>query len=153
MKVKYIIDETFQDYKHPAMLIGTCYCDFKCGKDICQNVDLSKQPNIEISNNKIVNRYVKNKITKAVVFGGLEPFVQINQVKELIKCFREKTNDIIVIYTGYYLREISKQVNSLKIYNNIIIKFGRYIPNQKKIYNELLGIWLISDNQYTIKIS
>ena len=33
-------------------------------------------------------------------------------------------------------------------FKNIIIKFGRYVPNQKEHYDEILGINLASSNQY-----
>ena len=38
-------------------------------------------------------------------------------------------------------------------WENIIIKFGRYIPNQEKHYDDVLGIELASDNQYAEVIS
>ena len=41
----------------------------------------------------------------------------------------------------------------LKKYSNIIIKFGRFIPNQKPHYDPVLGVELASDNQYGEKIS
>ena len=37
-------------------------------------------------------------------------------------------------------------------FTNIIIKFGRYIPNQKPHYDEVLGVNLASDNQYAERI-
>ena len=36
-------------------------------------------------------------------------------------------------------------------YNNIIIKFGRYIPNQGTHFDKVLGVKLASDNQYALK--
>ena len=36
---------------------------------------------------------------------------------------------------------------------NIIIKFGRFIPNQEGHYDEVLGINLASKNQFGEKIS
>ena len=30
----------------------------------------------------------------------------------------------------------------------VIVKFGRFRPNQEKHYDEVLGVYLISDNQY-----
>ena len=44
-------------------------------------------------------------------------------------------------------------INNLKQFPNIIIKFGRFIPNQQSHYDEVLGINLASDNQYAKKIS
>ena len=61
--------------------------------------------------------------------------------------------DDIVIYTGYYKNEILEEVNILSQYPNIIIKFGRYIPNSTPIHDRILGVTLASNNQYAIKIS
>ena len=37
--------------------------------------------------------------------------------------------------------------NKIKSYG-IIVKFGRFRPNQEPHYDEVLGVNLISDNQY-----
>ena len=63
------------------------------------------------------------------------------------------TDDDIVIYTGYNYDEIKEQINTLKYYKNIIIKFGRFIPNQPHHYDKILGIELSSPNQYAERIS
>lgn len=62
--------------------------------------------------------------------------------------FRYYTPDDIVIYTGYMEEEIKDKVKWLSLYENIIIKFGRYIPNQEHHFDELLGVELVSPNQY-----
>jgi hypothetical protein len=67
--------------------------------------------------------------------------------------FRCYTNDDIVIYTGYNESEVSEQIERLRYFKNIIIKFGRYIPNQQAHYDDILGVNLASNNQYAIKIS
>ena len=36
---------------------------------------------------------------------------------------------------------------------NIIIKYGRFIPHQEKHFDEILGVYLASDNQYGKRIS
>jgi hypothetical protein len=36
---------------------------------------------------------------------------------------------------------------------NIIIKYGRFIPNHQPHYDEILGVKLASDNQYAERIS
>lgn len=159
MKVKTIMDESFQDYKKPSMLIATCECNWKCltelGLDIsiCQNSSLVKQKTIQKLNQSIVDRYLDNPITKAIVIGGLEPFLQFEEMINLIHKFRDYTNDDIVIYTGYYPEEILNEINRLKEYKNIIIKFGRYNPNYHKKFDEVLGVELISSNQFAVKIS
>ena len=59
----------------------------------------------------------------------------------------------MAIYTGYYKNEIQDQIDVLKLYPNIIVKFGRYIPNQSPHYDKILGVELASNNQYAEKIS
>lgn len=159
IRLKNIVDEVFQDYKKPSMLLATCYCDWKCLKEreldvsICQNSEIFKQKNINVSVDEIVDRYINNPITQAIIIAGLEPMLQFDEVLNFIKIFRNKSNDDIVIYTGYYPFEIEDKVEKLKQYQNIIIKFGRYIPNRKKRFDKNLGIELVSDNQFAVKIS
>ena len=62
-------------------------------------------------------------------------------------------SDDIVIYTGYNFDEIRYQVLTLKQFENIIIKFGRYLPDQDSHFDEVLGVSLASNNQYGEKIS
>lgn len=157
MKVKGIVFEDFLNYKKPSLFIIFPYCNFKCDKDcglkVCQNSSLAKEKEIEYSVDKIVNNYIENDITKAIVCGGLEPMDSFDDLKELVGALRIKTNDDIVIYTGYREEEIEDKANDLKQFANIIIKFGRYIPNDKEYYNDILGINLASRNQYAKKIS
>ena len=159
MKIRNLMDEDIVNYKKTSMFIATCYCDFKCctelGLDICicQNSPIAQSKVIDMSNEKIVKRYMKNKLTHAIVFGGLEPFKQFDEMIELIKCFREETEDDIVIFTGYNPDEISEEINQLKKFKNIIIKFGRYMPGHEVHLDSVLGVNLASDNQYAMKIS
>lgn len=159
IRLKNLMDENFQDYKKTSMMLATCKCDWKCPKEggfdisVCQNSELANQKNIEVSIESIVDRYLNNPITKAVVIGGLEPMLQFDEVLEFIKALRLKSDDDVVIYTGYYPDEIVKQTRELIKYKNIIIKFGRFEPDRNKKYDNLLGIKLISDNQYAVKIS
>jgi anaerobic ribonucleoside-triphosphate reductase activating protein len=157
MKIKGIVFEDFLNYKKPSLFIIFPYCNFKCDKDcglkVCQNSSLVKEKEIEYSIDKIVNNYIENDITKAIVCGGLEPMDSFDDLKELVGALRIKTNDDIVIYTGYREEEIEDKANDLKQFANIIIKFGRYIPNDKEYYNDILGINLASRNQYAKKIS
>ena len=95
-----------------------------------------------------------NPITEAIVIGGLEPFTQFEDIFNLIKYFRENhCDDKFIIYTGYYPDEIKEEINSLKQFDNIIIKFGRYIPNRTEKFDKILGIKLASDNQYACYIN
>lgn len=131
-------------------------CSFKCDKEanceICQNSHLAKEPIINYSVNKIVERYKTNPITKAVVCGGLEPFDTLDDLTNLISTIRRASDDDIVIYTGYKEEEIFPVVeNLISKYKNIIIKYGRYIPNQESKYDKILGITLASNNQYAVR--
>ena len=158
MRIKGLVDEDFTNYKKPSMFIIFPSCTFKCDKEagcsICQNSSLANEPDIDISLIEIVSRYVKNPITKAIVFGGLEPFDHIWLIR-LINEFRKYTEDEIVIYTGYTEEELKEDgiLEDIKKYKNIIIKFGRFIPNQEKHYDEVLGVELASPNQYARRIS
>ena len=158
MLIKGLIDEDFINYKKPSMFILFNYCSFKCdheaGCAICQNSALAHEPDIDISFIEIVSRYVKNPITKAVVFGGLEPFDSVWLLRLIVE-FRKYTDDEIVIYTGYTEEELEDDgiLGGVKQYKNIIIKFGRFIQNQEKHYDETLGVELASPNQYARRIS
>ena len=157
MHVKQIIFEDFVNYKKPSMFIGFSKCSFKCDKEfgscICQNSSLANSPSIEVSEKEIAERYISNPITSSIVCGGLEPFDTFEELISLITEIRNLTNDDIVIYTGYKYEEIKDKINILKKFSNIIIKFGRYIPNSSKKYDDVLGIYLSSENQYALRLN
>ena len=96
---------------------------------------------------------MKNDLTSAIVFGGLEFMDQFFELIECIEAFREKTMDDIIVYTGYNKTEIEDKIILLKKYLNIIVKFGRFIPNHEKHFDPVLGVYLASDNQFAEKIS
>lgn len=160
MIIKGITDEDFINYKKPSMFIATSRCSWKCldkdGKCVCQNLPLAKQPSLNVPDEYIVQRYIDNPITKAVVIGGLEPLDQLDELSELIWHFREKTDDDIVIYTGYERGLVSEdEIRCLKEiarHRNLIMKFGRYIPDSQPRYDDVLGIWLASENQYAERL-
>lgn len=158
MKIKNLIDEDFIQYKKPSMFIGFPNCNFKCdkecGQQVCQNSKLAQSANVEISKEVLCERYLNNPLTSAIVCGGLEPFDSKIDLITFVDCLRRQynCNDDIVIYTGYYPEEISLILTDLKKYDNIIIKFGRFIPNKDKKYDEILGITLASDNQYARRV-
>ena len=157
MILKGIIDEDFVNYKKPCMVLEFPYCTFKCDKEcgmqVCQNSKLASAPNIEVNVIDIIKRYVKNPITEAVVMQGLEPLDSWCNVLNFIRIFREYSDDDIVIYTGYKESEICTSLYDLANYKNIIVKFGRFIPNQQPHYDEVLGVNLASDNQYAERVS
>lgn len=159
IKIKGIRMEDFANYKKPSMYIAFPSCTFKCerecGQKMCQNSSLVKSPTLETGIKSIINRYINNPITSAIVVGGLEPFDSEEDLFMLVANFRVVTQDDIVIYTGYTKEEIQEREiykYLLKI-ENIIIKFGRFIPNQQPHYDDVLGINLVSDNQYAERIS
>ena len=158
MKIKGIRDEDFTQDKKPSMFIIFPYCNFKCdkesGKKICQNSHLATSKSVEVTEFSIVDRYLKNPITQAIVIGGLEPFDSWIELKRLVSLFRTKTQDDIVIYTGYEKREVeNNMLRYLRAYRNIIVKFGRFVPDKESHYDEVLGVNLASPNQYAERIS
>ena len=156
MFVKGIIYQDFVNYKKPAMVIEMPRCDFKCdresGSQVCQNSDLAHQPDIKVDAIKIIKQYVSNPITEAIVFQGLEPFYD-EDLLLWINLIRSYTHDDIVIYTGFYKEEITPYLTALKKYDNIIIKYGRFIPNKESHYDPVLGVKLASPNQYAERLS
>lgn len=164
MRIKGLLDEDFVNYKKAVMYIAFPDCDFKCDREngcqLCHNCDLARQPDIEISFEEIIRRYLSNPITEGVVIAGLEPFDTPFQLLGFVKAFREQTSEPIVIYTGYTEYEIETgnffnkdyELNK-NIWENIkdygvVVKFGRFRPNQEPHYDEVLGVKLASNNQY-----
>ena len=162
MKVKTILDEDFTNYREPSMFIGCISCGGKCAKEggfdisICQNDEWRKAPIITYDNAELIKRYLSNDMTKAIVFGLLEPFEQFEELYIFIDMLRNtfRCDDTIIIYTGYNKREITQYIDKLRsVGRNIIIKFGRFMLNNEKHFDEVLGVYLASDNQYAERIS
>ena len=160
INVKEIVDENFQDYKKASMFIATTKCDFKCLKEkgldfsICQNSKTANLPNRKVLITDIFKRYIANPLTSAVVIGGLEPMLQFEEILNLVSYFRKNNcRDDFVIYTGYYETEVADKVSLLQNFNNIIIKYGRFIPDSNSVFDNVLGINLNSENQHAVKIS
>ena len=159
MKLKGIIDCDFTNYKEPVLTLEFPYCDFKCDKtnkcQVCQNSALATEPDINISLQEIWGLYKQNPLTKGFCCQGLEPFDSEQELYELIDFIRAgmQCNDPIIIYTGYGKSEISLQLDVLKNYKNIIIKYGRYLIGYEPHYDNILGVKLASNNQYAEKIS
>ena len=156
MIIKQLIDEDFVNYHKPSMFIGfpscTWKCEKECGERVCQNSSLAISPDKNVDVKTIVDRYINNPITSAIVCGGLEPFDSWQDLQQLITYLRVLTQDDIVIYTGYKENEIQDKLEWLKLYSPIVIKIGRYIPNQNPHYDDVLGVKLASDNQYGLAI-
>ena len=126
---------------------------------MCQNAQLAAAPNIEVKDEEIIENFYKNPISEVVCIGGLEPF---DTFEELFLFLIEYKNygvknrlaaQDVVIYTGYYPEEIQDKLKSLKELGlPIIIKFGRFIPNSKPIYDAVLGVELASENQFAVRL-
>lgn len=150
-------DEDFVNYKKASMFLSFPHCTFKCEKDCgvacCQNSDLAKIPPLTVPCEILVERYIRNSITHAIVLGGLEPFDSWDEILYLVQSLRQRTEDDIIIYTGYKEEEIQDQIDVLKEFKNIIIKMGRFVPDQPYHKDEVLGVELASPNQYARRIS
>ena len=159
MWLKGIVDEDFVNYKVPSLFISTATCSFKCdkecGRPVCQNSALAKEAPIFTDDDYLIRRYLNNRISKAIVFGGLEPFDQWNELWKFMQKLRLEygCTDPVVIYTGYTRAEIDGYICFLMSMPNIIVKFGRFVPDQKPHHDPVLGVDLASDNQYAEQIS
>ena len=162
MLIKGLNECDFVNYKKTSMFIAFPTCDWKCERDcgikgLCQNSSLALEPNIEITIEELINRYMDFPITEAIVVGGLEPFDSPEDLLRLVKYFRAVSQDDIIIYTGYTEDELMHDEAChnyiIKNYKNIVIKYGRYVPNQEPHYDEVLGVKLASDNQYARRMS
>ena len=159
MKIVDIIDEDFVNYKKPSMTVMFPYCSFKCnkecGKEVRHNMHLKDSDVIDMPVDEIVNRYVNNPISEAIVMQGLEPFDSYDELYSLIYKFTEKSDDDIVIYTGYTEQEIVDKVQGLVMIieaNHLIIKYGRFIPESQSVLDPVLEVTLSSDNQYAKQV-
>lgn len=161
MRLKSLIDEDFVNYQRSSMFIGTIKCGGKCCKEagiplsVCQNDEWRAAPIVTMEAEELCHRYLDNELTSAIVFGGLEPFEQFDEIREFVELLRDKfkCDDDIVIYTGYYPGEIKSMLDVLSRYPNIIVKYGRYIPNRESRFDGVLGVTLASDNQFAERIS
>lgn len=156
MKLAGVIFEDFVNYKVPCMTLEFPRCSFKCnkeyGKPVCQNSTLAYAKQIDVNIPNIIFKYLNNPITKAVCCQGLEPFDSPSDLFRFIKEFRDLSDDDIVIYTGYNKEELSSKIDIIKRWKNIIIKFGRYIPDQIPHKDPILEVMLASDNQYAERL-
>lgn len=154
MKVKALIQEDFVNFKQCSMLIGFPTCSWKCGKGLCQNSDLAQSKSVEMSIEMLIALYIRNPISKAILCAGLEPLDSFPDLLKLVTLLREQDKEsFVVIYTGYNKEEIKDKIAQLSRFKNIIVKFGRFVPDQEPHYDEVLGVELASDNQYAEVIS
>lgn len=144
-----------------SIALGTT-CSFKCCLElnlpasICQNNNCINNPKVITTIKKLIDLYLNQNMIKSLTFNGLEVLDNLRLLLWFIYYFRQQSQDNIIIWTGYTEEECKDLIYLIKEkmkWENIIIKFGRYIPNQKFHYDEILGINLVSDNQYSKKIS
>lgn len=152
MKIKGLTDINFTDYKLPSLYIATPYCSFKCDKEcgraVCQNSALATEPVLSISNTTLIQIYQANPITQAFVFGGLEPLDSsdlLETIEELQACTHPRRT---VIYTGYTEEEVLVGHPQILSLSNLVIKYGRFVPDQPTHFDPILGVNLASPNQY-----
>lgn len=154
IEVKGIIFEDFVNYKKPCMTLMMPKCNFKCDKEcgvqVCQNSGLAAAPNQTVLINDLMRGYKSNSITEAIVLQGLEPFDSLIDLYTVAAALEDfNITDDFVIYTGYTREELKSKLKPLyKVPGHLIIKWGRYIPNQQPHYDPILGVYLASDNQY-----
>ena len=158
MRINGLKDEVFNDFKTVGMYISVPFCSVRCwerlglDKSICQNSHLDNVEIKNIPNKVIIDRYLKNEITKCIIFSGRDSMDSFEEILEFVGDFREVCKDDIVLYTGRNEDEIQDKLTRLKEYENIWVKVGNYIPNNEGIIDPLTGIKLASDNQKFIKI-
>lgn len=156
-----IIDADFVNNSKCTFVIESgITCSFKCDKEndcqLCQNIALIKEPIIDTSIDRILEMYLNQNIAHSITFQGLEPLDNLKQLLWFIYYFRKICGDNIYIWTGYTEEECQDLIYFIQhetTWENIIIKFGRFRPNQKPHFDEVLGINLASDEQYALKIS
>lgn len=156
IEVKGIIWEDLVNYKKISTTLMMPKCDFKCdkmnGTQVCQNWGLAAAPSQTVVIEDFMERYLNNPLTEAIVLQGLEPLDSLVDVYIVAAALSvKKCTDDLVIYSGYNKAEIPSYlldpiVSSLP--GHLIIKWGRYFPNQEPHYDPVLGIYLASDNQY-----
>lgn len=160
IKVRDIVDKHYGDYYKPSMFIVFGNCDWQCTNEggfeckLCQDISLTLQQEINIRAEILCERYVEDTTTNAILIGGLEPMTNFSDLYSFIHTLRVDfdCHDDVVIYTGYYPHEIEKQLEKLSEFDNIIFKFGRYIPYGEPKFDEVLKVELSSDNQFGCRV-
>ena len=156
-----VIQEDFVNNKDCTFTIEsgvscTFKCDKECNTQVCQNFALTKESIITTSIDTLINKYMSQSLAKSITFQGLEPLDNLKQLLWFIYYFRKVCKDPIYIWTGYTkdeCKDLIFLINNKMHWENIIIKFGRFIPNHQPHYDDILGVMLSSDNQYAERIS
>ena len=162
MKLRAIIEEDCNHYKDFSMVLFAPYCNWKCCKESnipveeCANQSFQKEPVMDFSNGFILQKYLSNPLQNALCIAGAES-LDSDDLNDFIKFFRQSVNDIIIVYTGYTITEpkVKNFIDWIFKNNiqNVILKIGRYIPNDIPHIDPILEIPLASNNQFAIKIN
>ena len=160
IEIKGIIWEDLVNYKKISTTLMMPKCSFKCDKEnrvqVCQNWELAAAPSQTVLIEDVIKKHMQNPLTEAIVLQGLEPLdsmVDVCTVAASLKAL--KCHDDLIIYTGYNKSEIEPAlIQNLAFLTpgKLIIKWGRYIPNQKPHFDPILEVNLASDNQYAEEI-
>lgn len=153
LKALFVNDVDVVNYKEASCFIGAGYtCSRGCPG--CQNEELKHSIPAQVDASRIALNYEKMPITHAIVFGGLEPLEDLENLKLWVNIFRFITDDMIIIYTGVEIDsdELKEAAKYLAEYPNIIFKAGSYIDGHEPHFDELLGVKLASDNQRGIRL-
>ena len=113
---------------------------------------------------RLINKPCEIKFLTIADKAGKKTYVRglvLLMLKSLYEVVGEENIDKFLVEfalgTGYYCevfakvklnQEIIDKVNWLKNYDNIVVKFGRFIPGHQKRFDEVLGVELASDNQH-----
>lgn len=155
LTLKGVNADDFVNYKKPSMFLCFPTCTFKCNKDcgakVCQNMHLVNEKSVQYRVSDIIDTYFSNPISKAIVCGGMEPFDSADELLGFITEFRDTCNDDIVIYSGYSEEEVKEKFPWVYNFQNMVVKYGRYLPGHSPHHDEVLGVDLASDNQYARK--
>lgn len=156
IELKGIIWEDLVNYKKMGMTLMFPRCSFKCDREngvrLCQNWELAAAPSQWHDINDIMKLYTNSYLTEAIILQGLEPLdslIDVYTVAAALKNWHLK--DPLIIYTGYNKSEIHPRIPitiASEIPGDLIIKWGRYLPNQSPHYDPVLGVNLSSNNQY-----
>jgi len=146
------------DYKKTGLYVtiginctGKCWKKQGLNSKICQNWEYNNKYSL-FSIEEIIKEYYRNPFISCYILTGMEPFDNFEEMLLLISEIRISNDCDIVIYSGYNKEELEKHIETLKKFKNIIIKFGIYAVDLPRIYDDVLGIELISSNQYAKRI-
>lgn len=148
MEIKGVIWEDFNNYRLPSLFIGTSSCPHNC--EGCQNEALKLVKGVKVTNAFLIDAYVNNPITKAIVLGGLDPLMTFEDTYSFVKDVRKRgINDTIIIYTGFKEEVVDHWVEKLvALGGHLVVKYGKYIKGHEPHMDSVLGVRLASDNQY-----